>query len=261
MMPPGASLVGPPANMIPSQSSHQPPAMFNPAATTNSGVQLQGQPPYMTSVSKPPQAGMFPPPPPSSTGPPGPLQHNQFPPPPKAGTQANVGQSMQQLPMMPNRFPSPPTTGTHPPVNLPPQQGGPPQQGIPVTSALPKTETQTVGPHQQRPIHSMPMSGQSQPNFGGLSQPSGMLSSTGPPLQSSSTNQFSGQSAMGTVQAAPPMMSARQPIPNITSNAFTGGPQLSRMHSSNTGPPTASHVGTTPSGTLPSTGIPGNLLT
>lgn len=275
MVPPGASLVGPSANMMPSQSAHQPPAMYNPTPTAGYGVQLQGQPPSMMSLNKPPQAGILPPPP-SNTGL-GSVQHHQFPPPPKAGTQPTVGQSLQQFPPRSNQFPPPPSTGTHPPVGLPPQQ---------VTPAPPNTEAQAGGPNQQAQAHSMPMSEQSQPQFGGLrlpNQPPIMSTMAGPPPQTSNINQFTNQSAVGAVQAAPPMMSAQQPpttvvsaqrppptSTNVASSAITGGPPVLGMTSSNIGPPRAGHMVSNLSGPpLPSTGTiqagmpppPGNLIT
>ena len=238
MMPPSASLAGPSANMMPPQSAHQPPAMHNPTETGSSGVQLQGQPPSsMMYVSKPSaQTGILPPPS-SYTGPTS-VQHHQFPSPPQAGTQPTVGQSVQQ-------FPPPSSAGTHPPMGPPPQQ---------VTPAVPKTETQTIAPH------SVPMLEQSQPYFGGLRQPNQppiMSTMAGPPLQTSNTNQFSNQT-MGTVQAAPPMMSAQQPPPtsaNVAPSAITGLPHMSGMPSSNLGPPRADHMGLNLSGPpLPSIG-------
>lgn len=208
MMPPGTSLVGPSANMMPSQSSHQQPAMFNPIATAGYGAQLQGQPPPMTSVNRPPQGGILPPPP-SNTGT-GSLQH-QFPPPPKAGAQPTVGQPLQQVPPMSNQFPQPPSVGTHPPVGPPPQQ---------VTSVPPKTGTQAVGPNQQTQVHSVPMTDRSQPHVGAMRQPNQppiMSTMAGPPLQTSNANQFSGQTTMGAAQAIPPTMSTQQPPPPVIS--------------------------------------------
>ena len=214
MMPPGASLIGPSANMMPSQSLHHPPAMFNPTATTGYGAYLQGQPPSVTSLNKPPQAGMLPPPP-STTGV-GSLQH-QFPPPPKAGAQPTVGQPLQQLPPKPNQFPPPPSVGTHPPVGLPPQQ---------VTPVLPKTDAQVVGPN----LQSVPMTDQSQPHIGALRQPNQppiMSTMAGPPLQTSNANQFSGQTIVGAAHAVPPTMSAQQPPPPTMSARQPPPPMIS----------------------------------
>ena len=208
MMPPGTSLAGPSGNMMPSQSSHQQPAMFNPTATAGYGAQLQGQPPSMTSVNRPPQGGILPPPP-SNTGA-GSLLH-QLPPPPKAGGQPTVGQPLQQLPTMPNQFPHPPSVGTRPPVGLPPQQ---------VTAPPPKTGSQAVGPNQQTPVHSVPMTDQLQPHVGAMRQsnrPPIMSTMAGPPLQTSNANQFSGQTTVGTVQAVPPTMSTQKPPPPVMS--------------------------------------------
>ena len=247
MMPPSASLAGPSANMIPSQSTHQPPAMFNPTATATSGVTPQGsQPPSMMTVNKSPQAGILPQPP-SNAGP-GYVQH-QFPPLPKPGNQLVVGQSLQQLPTRPNQFPPPPSAGSHPPVGPPPQQ---------VTPALPKTELQAGGPNQQTQVPYVPMSEQSQPQFGGLRQPNQppiMSTMAGPLLQTSNVNQFSNQSTMGAAQAAPPLISAQQPPPlstNIPSNTTTGGPPMSGMASTNMRPPRAGPMGSQISGPPPS---------
>ena len=248
MMPPSASLAGPSANMIPSQSAHQPPAMFNPSATATSGVQPQGsQPPSMMSVNKSPQAGIIPPPP-SNTGP-GYVQH-QFPPPPKAGSQLVVGQSLQQLPTRQNQFPPPPSAGSHPPVGPPLQQA---------TPALSKTEPQAGGANQQTQVPYVPMSEQLQSQYGGLRQPNQppiMSTMAGPPLQTSNVNQYSNQSAVGAFQAAPPpMMPAQQSPPtstNISSNAFAGGPPMAGMASANMGPPRAGHMGTNLTGPPPS---------
>ena len=204
MMPPGTSLAGPSANMMPSQSSHQQPAMFNPTATAGYGAQLQGQPPSVPSVSRPPQSGILPPPP-SNTGA-GPV-HHQFPPPPKAGAQPTVGQPMQQLPPMSNQFPQPPSVGTRPPVGQPPQQ---------VTAVPPKTGIQAVGPNQQAQVHSVPMTDRSQPHVEAMrqsNQPPIMSTMAGPPLRTSNVNQFSGQTTMGATQAILPMMSVQQPPP------------------------------------------------
>ena len=248
MMPPSASLAGPSANMIPSQSAYQPPAMFNPTATATSGVQPQGsQPPSMMFVNKPPQAGIIPPPP-SNTGP-GYVQH-QFPPPPKAGSQLVVGQSLQQLPTRQNQFPPPPSAVSHPPVGPPLQQ---------VTPVLSKTEPQAGGANQQTQVPYVPMSEQLQSQYGGLRQPNQppiMSTMAGPPLQTANVNQYSNQSAVGAFQAAPlPMMSAQQSPPtstNISSNAFAGGPPMAGMASANMGPPRVGHMGTNLTGPPPS---------
>lgn len=245
MMSPSSTLAGTLPNMMLSQPTHQSPAMFNPTATASSGVQPHGQPPSMMSVNKPLQTGILPPPT-SNTGfqQPGYLQH-QFPPPPKAGAQPTTGQPQQHLPPRPNQFPPPLGTGTYPPV------GVPSQQVTAAPTAFPRTEVQAVVLNQQPPIHSVPMSEQSQPHFGGSTQPNQppiMSTLVGPSLQTSSTKQFPSQSTVGTVQAAPPMMSTQQPPPTfIASNTFTGGgPPMSGTTLSNMGPPRAGHVSAGP---------------
>ena len=265
MMPPGTSLVGPSANMMP--SSHQPPAMFNPTTAANYGAQPQGQPPSMASLNKPPQARILPPPP-SNTGV-GSMQH-QFPPPPKSGLQPNVEQSLQQLPTNPSQLPPPPSGSTHPPVGLPTQQ---------VTPALPNTNPPAVVSNQQAQIQPASMSAQLQPHSVSLTQPNIppiMSTMAGPLVQPLSTNQFSGQTTVGTVQAAPPMISAQHPPmmsiqqqpPNsttIASNAITAGPPVSGVP---TRPPGGAYVGSNLTGPSQSTGTaqagipppPGNLV-
>ena len=248
MLPPGSSLAGPSANMLPSQSQpHQPPAVFNnQTAITSSGMQLQGQPPPMMSVNKPPpQAGILPPPS-SNTGL-GYFQHQQFPPPPKAGTQPTQGPSLQNT-----RFPPPPSASTYPPVGIPPQQ---------MTSSPPmpsQTEAQAIRTIYQTPANFVSMSGQPQAHVGGSNQPNQppvMSTMTGPPLQTSNINQIPSQSALGTMQSSPPTMFARQPpstSANTASNTFATGPPMSVIPPSSnitqSIPPMAGHVASNLSG-------------